>query len=158
MPNWFARLSVTRASFVNSGRCAIAVVASLLLARTVLRLPEFYWAPLAAIVVILSTTPPLTTAWQRFVGTAVGVVFGAIISTFLPSNWIVYGFAIFICGLLCALLRIAVAHRFAAIALTIVVFESHGRGPWMVALHRFEEVSLGIAVALLLTLMWSAPS
>ena len=40
-------------------------MASLLLARS-LKLPEFYWAPISTIVILLSTINPLTLAWQRF--------------------------------------------------------------------------------------------
>ena len=41
--------------------------------------------------------------------------------------------------------------------MTIVLLIGHGRPPWIVAFHRFVEVSLGIAVALLMTLIWRVP-
>jgi uncharacterized membrane protein YgaE (UPF0421/DUF939 family) len=65
---------------------------------------------------------------------------------------------IYVCGILCALLRIDSAYRFAAITLTIVLLVAHARPPWIVAAHRFVEVSLGIAVALLVTVVWPAPA
>jgi len=34
---------------------------------------------------------------------------------------------------------------------------AHERAPWIVATHRFVEVSLGIAVALLVTAVWRVP-
>jgi uncharacterized membrane protein YccC len=34
---------------------------------------------------------------------------------------------------------------------------AHTRSPWIVAMHRFVEVSLGIAVALAVTVVWRAP-
>jgi Fusaric acid resistance protein-like len=40
------------------------------------------------------------------------------------------------------------AYRFAAITLSIVLLIAHQSPPWIVASHRFVEVSLGIAVAL----------
>ena len=43
------------------------------------------------------------------------------------------------------------------IALTIVLLITHTRSPWSVALHRFVEVSLGIAVALLIAKVWPIP-
>src|SRR5882724_4485399 len=102
MPAWIGRLGITRASVMNSLRTAVATVVSLLLAR-ILKLPEFYWAPISTIVILLSIINPLTHAWQRFAGTALGAALGALIATFFSSNWMIYFAAIFICGILCAL-------------------------------------------------------
>ena len=143
---------------LHSARTAVATVASLLLARGLLRMPEFYWAPISTIVVLLSTTDPLTLAWQRFAGTAVGAALGALLATFFTSNWIIYGLGIFVCGILCGLLRLGSAYRFAAITLSIVLLIAHAARPGTVALHRFIEVSLGIAVALVVTVAWKLPT
>ena len=153
MPHWVSRLGISRAVLINSLRTAVAAVLSMLLARRV-KLPEFYWAPISAIVIMLSTINPLTLAWQRFAGTALGAALGALLASFLRPNWIVYGLGIFACGIISALLRLGAAYRFAAIAFTIVVLIAHARSPWIVATHRFIEVSLGIAVALLVTVLW----
>jgi uncharacterized membrane protein YgaE (UPF0421/DUF939 family) len=155
MPHWTRRLGISRAALMNSARATVASVASLLLAR-ILKLPESYWAPISALVILLSTINPLTVAWQRFAGTALGAALGALIATYLHPNWIVYGMGIYVCGILCALLRMDSAYRFAAITLTIVLAVAYTRPPWIVAAHRFVEVSLGIAVALLVTLVWPA--
>jgi uncharacterized membrane protein YgaE (UPF0421/DUF939 family) len=156
MSPWFARLGLSRAVLVNSARTSVAAVASVLVAR-VLRLPEFYWAPISAIVILLSTIDRLTLAWQRFAGTALGAALGALVAIFFPPNWIAYGIGIFVCGCLSALLRIGSAYRFAGITFTIVLLIRHDRPPWIVATHRFIEVSLGIAIALLTTVLWPAP-
>ncbi|HEY6337595.1 MAG TPA: FUSC family protein [Candidatus Sulfotelmatobacter sp.] len=156
MPHWARLLGIDRAVLLNSARAAVAAVASMLLAR-VLDLPEFYWAPISTIVILLSTIDPLTLAWQRFAGTAVGAIVGALTASFFHPNWLVYGVGIFVCGIFCALLRLGTAYRFAAITLSIVLLIAHGRSPWIVATHRFVEVSLGIAVALLVTLVWPMP-
>ena len=153
MPTWTARLGLTRDAFITAARTTIATVVSLLLARS-FKLPEFYWAPISATVILLSTINPLTLAWQRFAGTAVGAVVGALIASYPRQNWMVYGAGIFLCGILIAVLRLGAAYRFAAITLSIVVLTTHRRPPWIVATHRFIEVSLGIAVALLITLAW----
>jgi uncharacterized membrane protein YgaE (UPF0421/DUF939 family) len=146
-----------REALIHSARTAVAAVLSLFLAR-LLKLPEFYWAPISTIVILLSTINPLTLAWQRFAGTALGAALGALAASFFPSSWIVYGAAILVCGLLCSLLRLSRAYRFAAITLTIVLLAAHLPSPWMVALHRFVEVSLGIAVALLVSMVWRIPA
>ncbi|MFZ0420817.1 MAG: FUSC family protein [Candidatus Sulfotelmatobacter sp.] len=156
MLQFTSRLGITRAVVINSARAVVATVASMLLAR-LLKLPEFYWAPISTIVVLLSTVDPLTVAWQRFAGTALGATLGALIGIYFQPTWIVYGAGIFVCGILCALLRIGSAYRFAAITLSIVLLIAHTRSPWIVAMHRFVEVSLGIAVALAVTVVWRAP-
>jgi uncharacterized membrane protein YccC len=52
------------------------------------------------------------------------------------------------------LLRVGGAYRFAGIALSIVLLIPHTLPPWIVGWHRFLEVSLGIAVALVVTTVW----
>jgi uncharacterized membrane protein YccC len=156
MVDWAKRSGLGRAALINAARTTVATVASMLLARS-LKLPEFYWAPISTIVILLSTINPMTLAWQRFAGTALGAALGALIATFVGSNWAVYGAGIFVCGIVSALLRVGSAYRFAAITLTIVLLIVHQSPPWIVALHRFIEVSLGIAVALVVTMVWRAP-
>jgi hypothetical protein len=43
------------------------------------------------------------------------------------------------------------------VAFTIVLLISHTEPPWHVAFHRFAEGSIGITVALVLTLVWPEP-
>ena len=157
MSAWTTRLGLSREALLHSARTAVAAVVSLMLARA-LKLAEFYWAPISTIVILLSVTDPLALAWQRFVGTAVGAALGALIATYVSINWMVYGAGILVCGILSAVLRLGTAYRFAAITLTIVVLVAHTRPPWVVAYHRFIEVSLGIAVALLVTKVWRLPA
>jgi uncharacterized membrane protein YgaE (UPF0421/DUF939 family) len=156
MPNWAARVGIVR-TLIISTRVAVVAVVSVLLAH-LLRLPEFYWAPISGIVVVLSTIPSRDIAWQRFVGTAIGAALGALIATFLQPNWFVYGIGVLLCGFVCAVFRVNSAYRFAAITLSIVLLIAHSSQPWRVAVHRFIEVSLGIAVALLITVAWPAPT
>ncbi len=146
-------LAIGRDSILDSVRTTLAAVAAMLLAR-LLKLPEYYWAPISAIVVVQSTIPPLTLGWQRFVGTALGAVLGAALATFLPDNAPVYALGIFLCGMVSWSFRVASAYRFAAITLSIVLLINRGRPPWVVAWHRFLEVSVGIAVALVVTTLW----
>jgi uncharacterized membrane protein YccC len=162
MTAWTIRLGLTREALFHSARTAVAAVLSLLLARA-LSLPEFYWAPISTIVILLSPSDPFTLAWQRFAGTALGAAVGALIATFVHVNWMVYGWMVYgagilLCGLLSALLRLGGAYRFAAITLSIVLLIAHAAPPWVVAYHRFVEVSLGIAVALLVSKVWRLPA
>jgi uncharacterized membrane protein YgaE (UPF0421/DUF939 family) len=114
-------------------------------------------APISTIVILLSTIDPLALAWQRFAGTAIGATLGALIATFVSPSWVVYGAGIFVCGIVCAALRLGSAYRFAAITLSIVLLIAHQRPPWIVGTHRFLEVSLGIAVALVVAMVWRVP-
>jgi uncharacterized membrane protein YgaE (UPF0421/DUF939 family) len=140
-------------TLLDAARTTLAAVLSLLLAR-LLKLPESYWAPISAIVIIESTLNPRTVAWQRFAGTALGAVLGALVATFFSANLFVYAAAIFLCGALCALLRLRGAYRFAAITLSIILLIAHSSPAWIVASHRFVEVSLGIATALVIGQVW----
>jgi uncharacterized membrane protein YgaE (UPF0421/DUF939 family) len=144
---------LTLETLMDAARTTVAAVVSLLLAR-ILKLPEFYWAPISAIVIIQSTINPRTVAWQRFAGTALGAALGALVATFFSSSALVYGVALLLCGVLCAILRLDGAYRFAAITLSIIVLIAHQRPAWIVASHRFVEVSLGIAVALAIAQLW----
>jgi uncharacterized membrane protein YgaE (UPF0421/DUF939 family) len=143
-------------SILDSVRTAVAAVAAMLLAR-LLKLPEYYWAPISTIVVVQSTIPPRTLGWQRFVGTALGAVLGAALATFFRPTAAVYAMGILLCGLLAWSLRVGGAYRFAAITLSIILLIPRARAPWITGWHRFLEVSLGIAVALVVTTVWPLP-
>jgi uncharacterized membrane protein YgaE (UPF0421/DUF939 family) len=147
----FSRMNLD--ALVDSARTAVAAILAMLLAR-LLKMPEYYWAPISTIVIVQSTILPHMLGWQRFVGTALGAVLGALIATFFhPTAW-VYGVGIILCGLLAWLLRVAGAYRFAAITLSIILLIPRDRAPWITGWHRFLEVSLGIAVALVVTTIW----
>ena len=144
---------VNREPVLDSMRTALAAVVAMLLAR-LLHLPEFYWAPISAIVIVQSTIPPMTLSWQRFVGTALGAVVGIVPATFLHTSTLVYGSGILACGMLAWVLRVGGAYRFAAITLSIILLVPRAQAPWITGWHRFLEVSLGIFVALVVTTFW----
>jgi uncharacterized membrane protein YgaE (UPF0421/DUF939 family) len=138
-------------ALLDSARTAAATLASLLLARA-LKLPEYYWAPISTIIIMQSSIQPFQGAWQRFVGTALGAALGAVTATYLGRTAVIYAIGIFTCGILASVSRSWSAYRVAAITFSIVVLIS--RGPaWVFAWHRFLEVSLGIAVALVALLV-----
>jgi len=147
--------NLTPETLLDTARTTTAAVAAMLLAR-ILKLPEFYWAPISAVVIIESTVDPRTVAWQRFVGTALGAVVGALAAMFFTANAWAYGAGVFLCGALCRLLRLRGALRFAVITFSIVLLISRAGPRWIVAGHRFVEVSLGIAVGLAVAEAWPA--
>jgi len=146
-------LGLSRYSILDSLRTTLAAVVSMLLARQ-LSLPEFYWAPISTIVIVQSTISPRTLSWQRFVGTALGALAGAALAAWFRPTALVYGLGILFCGALAWVLRIGSAYRFAAITVTIILLIPRPHAPWIIAWHRFLEVSLGITVALVVTVIW----
>jgi uncharacterized membrane protein YccC len=64
-------------------------------------------------------------------------------------------FAIVLIGLLSILFRLEkTAYRYASITLAIIVLIPRSAPAWMIALHRFLEVSVGIMVALAVVAVW----
>ncbi len=139
----------------HSARIGIGAVASLVIAQLA-RMPEAYWAPITTIIVIQSSLGAAWTASKwRFTGTMLGALLGGVLSSYCKSGVIVFGSAIFALGLICAVLRLdQSAYRFAGITLTIIMLVTRTTAPWLIAVHRFIEVSMGIAVALVLTMLW----
>jgi len=141
----------------QSLRTAVAAGVLLAVAR-LLHLPEAYWAAVTTLVVMQST---LGAAWavstQRFIGTALGAGFGALVGNHLGNGVLVLTVGVFALGLICGMLRLdQSAYRFAGVTFAIVTLVARESGPTVVAAHRFIEVSTGIAVALVITALWPA--
>jgi len=144
-----------RQGLVHSARTAVAATASLLAARA-FRLPETYWAAITTLIVMQSTLgAALTVSWKRFVGTALGALVAALATTYVGPNALAFGGLVLGIGLLSSALHLdRTAYRFASITLAIVMLIAHTQPGWVVAAHRFIEVSVGIGVALILTAVW----
>jgi uncharacterized membrane protein YccC len=143
------------ASLVNAARTAVASLASYWVAR-LFHLPEVYWALVATLIVMQSTLGgALPVSVQRFAGTAIGAAVGSATATYFPGNIWVFAAAVFLIGALCTALRIErSAYRYASITLAIVMLVGRSTSGWLIAMHRFLEVSLGIAVGLALSALW----
>jgi uncharacterized membrane protein YgaE (UPF0421/DUF939 family) len=148
-------LRVTRQAVIHVLRTTVAAVASLLIAR-LFKLPEAYWAAITTLVVMQSSLGgALTISWQRFAGSAIGAAAGALFATYFGSNTAIFAIGIFLMGILCAALRLdKAAYRFAGITLAIIMLTARPAPAWIVAIHRFIEVAVGIAVGLALTAVW----
>jgi uncharacterized membrane protein YgaE (UPF0421/DUF939 family) len=130
-------------------------VVSVLVAR-LFRLPEAYWAPITTLVIAQSSLgAALTVSWQRFAGTALGAILGAIVANYFGMNLVVFGVTIFALGLLSAATQTdRAAYRFGGITLAIVLLVPRTEPAWRIAFHRFAEVSIGIGVALVFAVVW----
>ena len=142
-------------SITHAIRTAVAATVSVVIARLV-QMPEAYWAAIATLVVMQSTLgATLTLSLERIVATAVGASVGALEANFFGSNLVAFAVAIFLTGLLSFAFRLEkTAYRYASITLAIIVLIPRSAAPWMIALHRFIEVSVGIIVALAVVAVW----
>lgn len=149
------RLGVNWRSAEHSARTAVAAIASFVVARA-LGLPEAYWATITALIVMQSTLGAAAAiSAQRFAGTALGAAMGALLATYFGSSIVAFGVAVFVAGLLCSFLRLErSAYRYASITLAIVALVARSTAPWVIAVHRFVEVSVGIVLGLALTALW----
>lgn len=140
---------------VHSARTAVAAVVSVLVAR-LFRLPEAYWAAITTLVITQSSLgAALSVSWQRFVGTALGAMVGAIVASYFGPHVLVFGACVFILGLLCAVAHSDLsAYRFGGVTLAIVLLVPRTGPAWQIAFHRFAEVSIGIGVALMFSVVW----
>jgi len=137
---------------------------SLVVARF-FKLPESYWAAITTLIVmqsVLGTSLPI--AGRQLSGAALGAVLGGVLSTQMgPSFW-TFGVGIFLLGLICMALGRAhkrlqehldrTAYRYAGVTLAIVMLIRRPQSAWVAAGHRLFEVSIGIAVALAMAILW----
>jgi uncharacterized membrane protein YccC len=150
---WFSGLS--RSALEHAARTTVAATASFAIAAA-FRLPEAHWAAISTIVVTQSTLgTALTVSGQRFVGTAMGAAAGAVLAGRLGSSMAAFAAGLLGLGVVCALLGLdRAAYRFAGITLAIIVLVPPVEIAWRIALHRFVEVSVGIAVGLAAAKLW----
>lgn len=146
---------IDQGELVHAVRTTIAAIVSLLIAR-LFRLPEAYWAAITTLIVMQSTLgAALAISRQRLAGTALGAATGAFLATYWRANVLAFGIGLLLCGLICAALRIERnAYRYAGITLTIILLVARNEPAWLIAVHRFVEISIGIAVGLVFTAAW----
>lgn len=142
-------------SIAHSIRTAIAATLSVIVARLA-QMPEAYWAAIATLVVMQSSLgSTLTLSVERIIATAMGASVGALEANYFGANLVAFMLAIFFIGLLSLALRVEkTAYRYASVTLTIIVLIPRANPAWIVALHRFLEVSVGIVVALIVVALW----
>lgn len=123
-----------------------------------LGLTHSYWAAISAIVVMgADNAVTFTSCRDRLIGTAVGAFMGWLTFYAWHGHYVIYGLAVGLCIFLCSALEFDKAGRLAGVALTIVVLVENKAGPADAAISRFLEVSLGIVVALAVTLLVFTP-
>jgi len=143
-------------SIGHASRTAVAATASVLIARMV-GMPEAYWAAITTLVIMQSSLgATLKLSVERIVASALGASLGAIVSTYFGQNLVLFGLAIFLLGLVAFGFRVEkTGYRYASITFAIIVLIPRAETPWIVAMHRFLEVAIGILVALAVVALWS---
>jgi len=142
-------------SIGHSIRTAVAATLSVVVARLV-HMPEAYWAAIATLVVMQSSLgATLTLSIERIIATALGASVGALEAHYFGANLIAFLVAIVLIGLLSYGFRLEkTAYRYASVTLAIIVLIPRSNPAWIIALHRFIEVSVGIIVALAVVAFW----
>jgi uncharacterized membrane protein YgaE (UPF0421/DUF939 family) len=111
------------------------------------------YAMIAAVIVTdLQPTETHKLGLRRLGGTLIGSVLGAVLSVLLPGGTLTIALGIFLSMFLTHLLRAPQAARVAGYLCAIVLLE-HAADPWTYSFWRFLETVLGIAVAILVSLM-----
>jgi uncharacterized membrane protein YgaE (UPF0421/DUF939 family) len=99
-----------------------------------------------------------TVSMQRLIGTALGAAMGALLGRFFGANVGIFGIGVFLLGVICAWLHIErSAYRYAGITLAVVMLIANTEPAWIISIHRFLEISVGIAAGLALTALWPEP-
>ena len=116
-------------------------------------LQEGYWAAISAIIVMQTNVGSTARASRdRLFGTAVGAVLG-----WAASPWghypLAFALTVLAGALICALLRWKNSARLAGVTICIVMLAHAGSSNWRIAVDRFFEVSLGILVALAVSVL-----
>src|SRR5579862_6709310 len=134
-------------------KTAVAGVISLYVTN-LFHLPEGYWAAISAFIVMQSNVGATVAASRtRLAGTAVGAVIGGAFVAIWGANLLAFGLAVTIAFFVCTQLRLAESQRLATVTVAIIMLVTHTSAAWIIALHRFSEVALGILIALLVSLV-----
>ena len=111
------------------------------------------YALIAAVIVLdLSPSKTLQFALQRLAGTLLGATVGAVLSYSLPAGPLAIGASILVAMLLSYVVYLQAAAKLAGYVCGIVILGNFDH-PWSYALYRVIETFLGIAMAVLVSLV-----
>ena len=154
--NWWRRKNVSNRA-IDAFKTSVAAVLCIWLGN-LFGLSHSYWAAVSAIVVMGSDNiVTFASCRDRIIGTAIGAFLGWVTFYAWHGHYLLYGLSVTLCIFVCSMLAFEKAGRLAAVALSIIVLIKIDGGPAQAALARFLEVSLGIIVALAVTLLVFPP-
>jgi len=148
------RIKFARAEWKNAVLTAAASCVSYWIALA-LGLKTGYWAAITCIVVTQSEVgATLVASRDRLMGTALGALAGWGAVLIWHGHVAVFGVAVCVSIAICNVLDLRSAGRLAGVTVAIVVL-LHQAGPaWQTAASRFLEVSLGVIVALGMSILF----
>ena len=118
-----------------------------------LKLPFPIYALIASVLVIdLSPAKTLQMALQRMAGTLIGATVGAVLSYSLPPGPVEIGVSVLVAMLLSYVVNAKGGAKLAGYVAGIAVM-SYGANPWSYAVYRAIETFLGIAMAVLVSVI-----
>jgi uncharacterized membrane protein YgaE (UPF0421/DUF939 family) len=133
-------------------RAGVAAALAVAIAR-LLELQYPVYALIAAVIVMdLSPWKTRQLALQRLGGTLVGATVGAGLSYVLPAGLVAIAVGVLTAMLLSSVLHLHAAAKLAGFVCGIILL-AHGGHPWSYALHRGIETLLGIAMAVVVSLV-----
>jgi uncharacterized membrane protein YgaE (UPF0421/DUF939 family) len=136
----------------QAGKTAVAGVISLYISK-LFHLPEGYWAAISALIVMQSNVgATLNASRTRLAGTAVGALVGGLFFALWGDSMLAFALAVAIAFFVCDVLHLAASQRLATVTVAIIMLIGRASSAWIVALHRFIEVALGILIALAVSL------
>jgi uncharacterized membrane protein YgaE (UPF0421/DUF939 family) len=118
-----------------------------------LSLPNPVFAMTAAVIVVdLDPASTRALAWKRFAGTFMGALLGALGAIALPDGPFAIVLSVIVTMSLCHVLKLDGSARISGYLTALIVMQ-YGDTPWRYAGDRFLETTLGIVVALLVSLV-----
>ena len=135
-------------------KTTLAAVAAYALS-TLLHLPQGYWAVISVIIVMQANLGgSLRAGWIRILGTAIGAVLGVACLLLFGQGVVALGLSVGSTILICAYFTyLHESFRLAGLTACIVIFMAGPEhNPYLFGLTRFAEITLGVAVALVVSL------
>ncbi|RYG54314.1 hypothetical protein EON80_31845 [bacterium] len=133
-------------------RAALASCAAVAIAQSLHLTYPLYAVVAAVIVTDVSSEKTQQSGVQRLLGTAVGSVSGPLLVLWLGDSLVVMGVAIARLIFLCYVVGYTEASKLAGYVAGLVVLD-HSDAPWDYARDRFVETSLGIVLAIVVSLL-----
>ncbi|BCM89629.1 hypothetical protein IAD21_01476 [Abditibacteriota bacterium] len=145
------RRRVAEASLLGI-RAALASCAAVAIAQSLNLTYPLYAVVAAVIVTDVSSEKTQQSGVQRLLGTAVGSVSGPLLVLGFGHSLVVVGVAIALLIFLCYVVGYIEAAKLAGYVAGLVVLD-HSDAPWAYARDRFVETSLGIVLAIVVSLL-----
>ncbi len=150
-------LSRQRPKLIHALRMTASALATFALAAA-LGLHQGFWAVITALIVTQSSVGgSLKAAWERFIGSVFGAVYGAVVAFVIPHGGNLGRAAALVMAVapLSVLAASSAGFRVAPITAIIVLLGTAGAtlGPFGFAADRIFEIGLGCAVAILMSVL-----